>query len=74
MGGHNIGIIQSEDKKSFKPPFLLPLVSSFMRILLRRWTTQFLGLDADLVEDDPEPGVLEEDDDLERERGERGRK
>ena len=55
---------QSEDRKSFKPPFLLPWVSSRMRILLRRWPTQFLVLDADLEEDEPEPGVLEEVADL----------
>lgn len=51
---------QSEERKSFKPPFLLPCLSSRMRILLRRWTTQFLGLDEDLEEDEPNPEVLEE--------------
>ena len=31
-----------------------------MSILLRRWTTQFLGLEADLEEDEPDPELLEE--------------
>lgn len=52
---------QSEDRKSFKPPFLLPGVSSRMRILLRRWTTQFLVLEGVLEEDELEPGVEEEE-------------
>lgn len=30
-----------------------------MRILLRRWTTQFLVLEGGLEEDEPEPGVEE---------------
>lgn len=55
---------QSEDRKSFKPPFLLPWVSSRISILLRRWTTQFLGLEGGLEEDELEPEVLEEVDDL----------
>lgn len=56
--------IQSEERKSFKPPFLLPGLSSRMSILLRRCTTQFLGLEEDLEEDEPDPGVLEEVEDL----------
>lgn len=52
---------QSEDRKSFKPPFLFPGVSSRMRILLRRWTTQFLVLEGVLEEDELEPGVEEEE-------------
>lgn len=39
-----------------------------MRILLRRWTTQFLGLEADLEEDEADPEVLEEVAHLEPER------
>lgn len=38
-----------------------------MRILLRRWTTQFLLLEGGLEEDEPEPGV-EEVEELEGER------
>lgn len=55
---------QSEERKSFKPPFLLPWVSSRISILLRRWTTQFLALEGGLEEDEPEPEVLEEVEDL----------
>lgn len=55
---------QSEERKSFKPPFLLLLLSSRMSILLRRWTTQFFALDGGLEEDEPDPGVLEEVEDL----------
>lgn len=55
---------QSEDRKSFKPPFLPPWLLSRMRILLKRWTTQFLGFEAGLEDDEPEPGVLEEIEDL----------
>lgn len=63
---------QSEERKSFKPPFLLlPWLFSRMRILLKRWTTQFLGLEGGLEDDDePEPGVLEEIEAL-KENGER---
>lgn len=35
-----------------------------MRILLRRWTTQFFDLEGVLEEDEPEPEVLEEVEDL----------
>lgn len=38
-----------------------------MRILLRRWTTQFLVLEGGLEEDEPEPGV-EEVEELEGQR------
>lgn len=55
---------QSEERKSFKPPFLLLCLSSRMSILLRRWTTQFLGLEGGLEEDEPDPEVLEEVEDL----------
>lgn len=37
-----------------------------MRILVRRWTTQFLVLERGLEEDEPEPGV-EKLEDLESE-------
>lgn len=57
--------IQSEERKSFNPPFLLPWVSSLISILLRRWTTQFFGLEGGLEEDEPDPEVLEEVEDLE---------
>lgn len=63
-----LGDTQSEDRKSFKPPFLLPRVSSRMSILLRRWTTQFLGLEGGLEEDELDPEVLEEVEDLEGKR------
>lgn len=39
-----------------------------MSILLRRWTTQFLGLEGGLEEDELDPEVLEEVEDLEGER------
>lgn len=55
---------QSEDRKSFKPPFLLLFLSSRKRILLRRWTTQFLDLEGGLEEDEPDPEVLEDVADL----------
>lgn len=58
----HLGDTQSEERKSFKPPFLLPWLSSRRSILLRRWTTQFLGLEAGL--EDADPGVLEEVEDL----------
>lgn len=61
---------QSEERKSFKPPFFLPGLSSRMSILLRRCTTQFLGLEGVLGAGEPDPEVLEELEDLERE-GER---
>lgn len=55
---------QSEERKSFKPPFfLLAWLSSRINILLRRWTTQFLGLEG-VLEEDPDPEVLEEVEDL----------
>ncbi len=60
-----LGATQSEERKSFKPLFLLPWLSSRMSILLRRWATQFLGLEAGLEEDEPDPEVLEEVEDLE---------
>lgn len=46
-------------------------VSSRMRILLRRWTTQFFDLEGVLEEDEPEPEVLEEVEDLQGEREEK---
>lgn len=55
---------QSEDRKSFRPPFLLPWLSSRRRILLRRWTTQFLGFEEDLEEAELDPETLEEMEDL----------
>lgn len=58
---------QSEERKSFNPPFLLPCLSSRMSILLRR-PTQFFALDGVLEEEEADPGVLEEVDDLEGER------
>lgn len=39
-----------------------------MRILLRRWTTQFFDLDGVLEEDELEPEVLEEVEDLQGEK------
>lgn len=63
-----LGDTQSEERKSFKPPFLLLLLSSRMSILLRRWTTQFFALEGGLEEEEPDPGVLEEVEDLEGER------
>lgn len=68
----HLGNTQSEERKSFKPRFLLPWVSSRMSILLRRWTTQFLGLEGGLEEDEPDPEVLEEEEDLEGRRKKQG--
>lgn len=59
---------QSEDRKSFRPPFFVTWASSRMRILLRRWTTQFFDLEGVLEEDELEPEVLEEVEDLQGER------
>lgn len=59
-----LGAAQSEERKSFKPPFLLLWLSSRMSILLRRWATQFLALEAGLEEEEPDPEVLEEVEDL----------
>lgn len=60
-----MGATQSEERKSFKPPFLLPWLPSRMSILLRRWATQLFGLEAGLEEGEPDPEVLEEVEDLE---------
>lgn len=60
---------QSEERKSFRPPFFLLWLSSRMSILLRRWTIECFDFGVDLDEDGADPGVLEEVD-LER-KGER---
>lgn len=55
-------MVQSEDRKSFKPVFLLLWLSSRVRNFLRRWKADFFtlgGLEED-EEEDPEPGVLYE--------------
>lgn len=55
-------MVQSEDRKSFKPVFFLLWLSSRERNFLRRWKADFFTLGG-LVEDedeDPEPGVLNE--------------
>lgn len=57
-------VTQSEERKSFKPPFLVPWLSSRISILLRRWTTQFLGLEGGLEEVELDPEVLEDREDL----------
>lgn len=52
-------INQSEDRKSFRLPFLTAGLSSRIRILLRRCTTQFLALGV-LEDEELEPEVVEE--------------
>lgn len=63
-----VGDPQSEERKSFKPPFLVSWFSSRMRILLRRWKTQFLDFDEDLEEVELDPETVEEMEDLEVQR------
>lgn len=55
---------QSEERKSFKPTFLLLWRPSRISILPRLWTSQFLGLMGVLEEDEPDPEVLKEVEDL----------
>lgn len=56
---------QSEDRKSFRPPFLTAGLSSRIRILLRRCTTQFFALGV-LVDEELEPEAVEEVEPLRR--------
>lgn len=53
-------MLQSEDRKSFKPFFLLLWLSSRVRNFLRRWKADFFTLGGLEEEEDPEPGVLNE--------------
>lgn len=58
---------QSEDRKSFRPPFLTAGLSSRISILLRRCTTQFFALGV-LEDEELEPEVVEEVEPLEGDR------
>lgn len=49
---------QSEDRKSFRPPFLVAGLSSRIRILLRRCTIQFFDLG--VLEEELEPEAVED--------------
>lgn len=62
---------QSEDRKSFRPPFLTVWLSSRISILLRRCTTQFFALGV-LEDEELEPEVVEDVEPLrERREGKR---